>query len=210
MFRTLPGVLVAMLASFAAHAQNLKVVEVGAPAINCIFQTSCTVTEDDTAGNIMLPTIGAGTAQLTSRTFAGGAGAPGAGTTAYQYRVSLMQASGTSDCVAVFALNFGPNKQLPYTNNQNADVYVITTGAIGTIGLVKAERFGDVIEFTLAKALCAAGPSSVENTTFFIGLASAAAPMHVNATVAATGTPPIYSADARVPTHSIPADPGGP
>ena len=208
MFRTLLGALAAMLVSFTAQAQVLKVVEVGAPAINCVFQTSCTVTVDDTSGNILLPTIGAGTAWLQSRTFAGETGTPGAGTTAYLYRISLTEASGTSDCVVAFALNFGPHKPLPYTNNQNADVYVITTGGLGTIGLAQAERFGDVIEFTLAKALCVAGPANLANTTFFIGLAGTAAPMHVNATVAATGATPIFSADVRVPTHSVPPDPG--
>jgi hypothetical protein len=208
MFRTISGVLAAMLVSFAAHAQVLMVVEVGAPAINCVFRTSCTATVDDTDGNILLPTIAAGTAWLQSRTFAGETGAPGAGTTAYRYRVSLTEAAGTSDCIVAFTLNFGPHIPLPYANNQDADVYVITTGSVGSIGLAKAERFGDVIEFTLAKAVCAAGPANPENTTFFIGLAGKAAPMHVNAAVAVTGKPPIYAADARVPTHSVPADPG--
>src|SRR6202012_886796 len=109
-----------------------------------------------------------------SRTFAGEPGTPGAGTTAYVYRISLTQASGFSDCVAGFTLNFGPHVPLPYTNNQNADVYVITTGGLGTIGLASAERFGDVIEFTLKKVLCVAGPPNVANTTFFIGLAGKA------------------------------------
>jgi hypothetical protein len=208
MFRTLSSVLVTMMVSFAAHGQALKVVEVAAPAINCVFRTSCTVTVDDTTGNILLPTIAAGTGWLQSRTFTGETGTPGAGTTSYQYRVSLTEAAGNTDCIVGFTLNFGPHVPLPYTNNQNADVYVITAGALGTIGLAKAERFGDVIEFTLAKSLCVAGPANPENTTFFVGLAGNAAPMHVNAAVAVTGTTPIYAADARVPTHSIPPDPG--
>ena len=208
MVRTLWGVLVAMMVSFAAHAQVLKVVEVAAPAINCIFRISCTATVDDTSGNILLPTLAAGTAWLQSRTFAGETGAPGAGTTTYQYRISLTEAAGNSDCITGFTLNFGPHVPLPYANNQNADVYVITAGAVGTIGLANAERFGDVIEFTLKKALCVAGPANSANTTFFMGLASKAAPMHVNAVVTVTGTTPIYAADARVPTHSLPPDPG--
>jgi hypothetical protein len=71
MVRTLSGVLVAMMVSFAAHAQVLKVVEVAAPAVNCVFRTSCAVTVDDTDGNILLPTIAVGTAWLQSRTFHG-------------------------------------------------------------------------------------------------------------------------------------------
>jgi hypothetical protein len=209
MFRTLSSVLLAMMASFAAHAQVLKVVQVGAPAINCVFRTSCTATVDDSTGNILLPTIAVGTAWLQSRTYTGEPGTPGAGTTAYEYRISLTQAAGTTDCITGFTLNFGPHVPLPYANNQNADVYVITAGGLGTIGLASAERFGDVIEFTLNKSLCVAGPASIQNTTFFVGLASKTAPMHVNAVVTVTGTTPIYAADARVPTHSVPPDPGG-
>lgn len=206
--RTLSGALAATFLSQAAQAQLLTVVEVGAPAVNCVFQTDCKIPVTDTTGNILLPTIAAGTAWLQSRTFAGEPGAPGVGTTGYEYRISMTQASGTSDCVKSFTLNFGPHKALPYKNNQPADVYVVTTGGLGTISLTKAERFGDVIEFTLAKALCVDGPPSVANTTYFIGLAATAAPMHVNASIAATGGTPIYAVDARVPTHPVPP-PGG-
>jgi hypothetical protein len=197
------------LVACAAQAQVLNVVEVGAPAINCVFQTDCIIPVSDTVGNILLPTLSPGTAWLQSRTFAGEAGAPGVGTTGYEYRISMTQAAGMSDCVVGFTLNFGPHKPLPYKNNQNADVYVVTTGGLGTISLSKAQRFGDVIEFTLGKPLCVSGPASIANTTFFIGLAAAAAPMHINAQIAATGTTPIYAADARVPTHAVAPDPPG-
>ena len=207
--RTLSGVLAAcVMFPFAAHAQVLNVVEVGAPAINCVFQTDCVIPVSDTTGNILLPTIGAGTAWLQSRTFAGEAGAPGAGTTGYEYRISMTQASGFSDCVVAFTLNFGPHKPLPYKGGALADVYVVTTGGLGTIKLAKAERFGDVIEFTLSKSLCVNGAPNIANTTYFIGLAAAAAPMHVNAQIAATGLTPIYSVDARVPTHTLPPQGG--
>lgn len=158
--------LAACVFAGAAHAQVLTVVEVGAPAVNCVFRTDCVIPVSDTTGNILLPTIGAGTAWLQSRTFAGEAGAPGAGTTGYEYRISMTQASGSSDCVTGFSLNFGPHKPLPYKNNAPADVYVVTTGGLGTIGLAKAERFGDVIEFALNKALCVDGATSIANTTF--------------------------------------------
>lgn len=191
-----------------AQAQLLKIVEVGAPAINCVFQTDCNIPVSDTTGNILFPTLDPGTAWLQSRTFAGEAGAPGVGTTGYEYRISLTQASGTSECIIAFNLNFGPHKQLPYKNNQLADVYVVTSGGLGTIGLKSAEKFGDVIQFSLTSPLCANGPANIKNTTFFIGLAAPAAPMHVNATMVATGTPAFFSVDARVPTHTVPP-PGG-
>lgn len=194
---------------FAAQAQLLKVVEVGAPAINCVFQTDCNIPVTDSTGNILLPTIDPGTAWLQSRTFAGEAGAPGAGTTGYEYRISLTQASGNSECIKGFNLNFGPLKQLPYKNNQLADIYVVTSGGLGTIGLKSAEKFGDVIVFELNAPLCADGPPNIKRTTYFIGLAATAAPMHVNAQIVATGDPALFSVDARVPTHTIPPPGGG-
>ena len=43
----------------------------------------------------------------------------------------------------------------------------------------------------------------------FLGLAAAAAPMHVNAQVAVVSVPSIYAADVRVPTHPVQQDPPG-
>ena len=195
--------------SFAAEAQVLKVVEVGAPAINCVFQTDCQIPVTDTTGNLLLPTLTPGTAWLQSRTFAGEAGAPGVGTTGYEYRLSMTQTSGDAECVIGLNLNFGPHKQLPYKDGALADVFVVTSGGLGTIGIKSAERFGDVIVFEFTSPLCAEGPPNIKRTTFFFGLAATAAPMHVNASIPATGKTPLYVVDARVPTHDVPKEPDG-
>jgi hypothetical protein len=192
-----------------AHAQPLKIVEVGAPAINCVFQTDCNIPVTDTTGNLLLPTLTPGTAWLQSRTFAGEAGAPGVGTTGYEYRLSMTQTSGNAECAIGLNLNFGPHKQLPYKDNALADVYVVTTGGLGTIGIKSAEKFGDVIVFEFKAPLCADGPPDIKRTTFFFGLAATAPPMHVTATVPVFGATPLYALDARVPTHVVPPDPGG-
>ena len=193
----------------AADAQVLKIVEVNAPAINCVFDTDCRITVTDTTGNLLLPTLMPGTAWLQSRTFASEAGTPGAGTTGYEYRLSMTQTSGNAECVTGLNLNFGPHKPLPYKDGALADVFVVTTGGLGTIGLASAERFGDVIVFEFKSPLCADGPPDIRRTTFFFGLAATAAPMHVTATVPVIGVPPLYALDARVPTHTVPADPPG-
>jgi hypothetical protein len=200
------GAIAALAIPFATHAQSLKVVEVNAPAVNCVFRPDCILPVSDTTGNLSLPFAPPGTVWLQSRTFTGAAPAPGAGTIGYMYRLSMTQASGTG-CVLGFNLNFGPHTQLPYLNNMLADIYVITTGGLGTIGLRSAERFGDVIAFTLKSPLCADGAPHVSKTTFFFGLAATAAPMHVNAT--AYGIGEFFGVDARVPTHSVAADPPG-
>jgi hypothetical protein len=190
-------------------AQPLTVVEVSAPAINCVFNATCTITVSDTTGNILLPTVAPGTAWLQSRTYPGQPGTPAAGLTGYEYRISMTQASGQADCITGFTVNFGPHKPLPYSGNTPSDVFVITGGGLGTIALKSATRFGDVIEFVLKTPLCLNGAADIKNTTFFIGLAAAAAPMHVNAEVAVTGFPSIYAPDARVPTHPVPQGPPG-
>jgi hypothetical protein len=206
---SLSAAIAALAIPCAAQAQLLKVVEVNAPKVNCVFQTDCNLPVTDTSSNINLPFLAApGTAWVQSRTFAGEAGAPGAGTTGYEYRLSMTQASGAG-CILGFNLNFGPHKQLPYANNELADVYIITSGGLGTIGLKSAERIGDMIAFTLASPLCADGPPDVKKTTFFFGLAAPAAPMHVNGSVYGYGEPGFFGVDVRVPAHSVPAEPPG-
>ena len=111
-----------LLAS-GANAQPLKIVEVSAPAINCVFNASCTITVSDSTGNILLPTVLPGTAWLQSRTFAGQPGTPAAGLTGYEYRISMTQASGQTDCILGFTLNFGPHTPLPYKDAMPADVF---------------------------------------------------------------------------------------
>jgi hypothetical protein len=78
--------------------------------VNCVFQTDCNILVTDTSSNISLPYLAApGTAWVQSRTFASEAGAPGAGTIGYVYRLSMTEASG-SGCILGFNLNFGPHK----------------------------------------------------------------------------------------------------
>src|SRR6266852_6088651 len=84
-----------VLMSLPARAQPLTVVEVGAPAVNCVFHPSCTIMVSDSIGTIDLPYIAKpGTAWLQSRTYTGAPGTPGAGKTGYEYRVSLTEAAG--------------------------------------------------------------------------------------------------------------------
>jgi hypothetical protein len=195
-----PAALVLM--SLAAQGQLLTVVEVGAPAVNCVFNPSCTITVSDTVGFIPLPYLAApNTAFLQSRTFTGEPGTPGAGKTGYMYRISLTQAAGTADCLGGLVVNFGPVAKLPYKDNQPADVFVVTTGGLGTISLKSAEKFGGVIEFTLARQLCLSGGPDLNNTTFFFGLAADTAPTPVSAQIFSTGTPPLYNVNARAPAH---------
>jgi hypothetical protein len=198
--------LAAVLSAGAAAAQAapLNVVEVSAPAINCVFNASCTITVNDSVGQILMPFLAApNTAWLQSRTFTGAPGTPAAGMTGYEYRISLTQAAGFGECLLGFVVNFGPVAKLPYKpGSPPADVFVVSLGGgLGTIGLAGADQDGDVITFTLKSPLCLGATPSNAATTFFIGLASAKAPQPTSATVFAFGDPAFYSVPARAPMH---------
>jgi hypothetical protein len=186
----------------AARAQPLTVVEVNAPAVNCVFHPACIITVSDTVGFIPLPYLAApNTAFLQSRTFSGAPGTPAAGRAGYMYRISLTQAAGSADCLGGLVLNFGPALKLPYAPDKLADVFVITSGGLGSIGLKSAERLGEVIVFDLAKPLCLEGGPNLANTTFLFGLAAGTPAMATSAQIFSSGNPPLYSVDARVPNH---------
>src|SRR5262249_47622085 len=133
--RILAGTLAALaLGVAAARAQPLTVVEVNAPAVNCVFHPACTITVSDSVGVIPLPYLVAPKpAFLQSRTFSGAAGTPAAGKAGYMYRISLTQAAGSADCLGGLVLNFGPALKLPYAPNKVADVFVITSEVGGTV-----------------------------------------------------------------------------
>src|SRR4051794_15273068 len=149
-----------------------------------------------------LPFIAApGTAWLQSRSFTAEPGTPGAGKTGYLYRISLTEASGSAECIGGVVLDFGPVAKLPYQPGVMADVFVITTGGLGTIGIKSATKTGNVIEFELAQGLCLSGGADIKNTTFFFGLAADGVPMASTARIWAVGSPPFFEVDARVPAH---------
>ena len=199
---TAGAVAVLALGVAAARAQPLTVVEVNAAAINCVFHPACIITVSDTVGFIPLPFLAApNTAFLQSRIFGGTPGTPAAGRAGYVYRISLTQAAGSGNCLGGLVLNFGPSLKLPYAPNQPADVFVITSGGLGSIGLKSAERFGEVIQFDLAKPLCLEGGPNLANTTFFFGLAADTPSMATSAQIFGSGNPPLYSVEARVPSH---------
>ncbi len=201
MFRIVT-IVAAMTMSTSLAAQPLTVVEVNAPAVNCVFQPSCVITVTDTIGHIALPYIATpGTAWLQSRIYPSAPGTPAAGKTGYVYRVSLTEASGSADCLLGLVLNFGPVASLPYKSGGTAHVFVVTTGGLGTISIKSAEKTGDVIDFAFSKPLCLAGGADIKNTTFFFGLAAATAPTQIDAEIYAVGSPAFYSVPARVPTH---------
>jgi len=205
MWRSVPlcGAIALMALQAAATAAPLSVVTVSAPAINCVFETDCTLTVTDSVGTIAVPGLSSGVARLQSRTFPGKAGAPGAGKTAYEYRIDMSTAVTNADaaCVTDVAIDFGPVAKLQYNGaGPTDDVYVLAIGGVGKIGLQSAEQTGNTITFTLSQPICAGQSANAANTTFFFGLASASEPRAITARVGIAGDEPT-NVGARAPNH---------
>jgi hypothetical protein len=191
---------IVLAATTPAAAGQLTVVQVKAPDVVCVFQAGCSVTVTDTTADIPL-NFTAGTPFLQSRTFTGAPGTPAAGLTGYEYRVDLRSAGGSVECLGGLVVDFGPVAPLPYRAGGNADVYVITEGGLGSIGVKSAEQTGSVIEFTFDKSLCVGIAANSGESTFFFGLASAKPPQKMTAGMWGVGAPPYIALDARAPEH---------
>jgi hypothetical protein len=126
MRKLLIGFLFALTAA-DARAAPLKVVNVAAPAINCVFTTAapCTIGVSDSSADV--PMSAGGTGRLQSRTFAGKAGSPAPGLFAYEYRLNLTDAVGTAKiaCIDWMTISFGPVvNTLDYDRDQKTDQFL--------------------------------------------------------------------------------------
>jgi hypothetical protein len=183
-------IAVMILTPLVAHAVPLRVVNVGAPAINCVFTTAspCTVTVNDSIGNV--PMSGGGTGRLQTRTYKGLPGSAASGMFAYEYRLDLTNAVGALNiaCIDWMMISFGPVVSLDYNADAKPDqVFVVTRGGLGTIGLASALQTGSSIKFNFSKPVCEGGAPGKGDTSFFWGLVSKGAPKNVTATLHETG-----------------------
>ena len=202
--RTVAPCIVAVLLPAVAQAASLSFVNVGAPDINCVFDSSCKVTVTDSVGTIVLPSpVWTGTARLQSRTFTGAVGAPGAGKTAYEYRLDLTQAvsDGEVPCVTDIAIDFGPVTKLQYNKaGPLDDVFVVSSGGLGSVGLFAVEQTGGVITFTFNQPVCAGTKPGSGMTSYFFGLASDRPPRAISANVSLPGLE-AFAVPARAPGY---------
>lgn len=181
-----------------AQAAPLSVVNVGAPAINCIFNTTCTISVTDNIGNFTLP-LDSGTGRLQARSFVGTAPAPAAGLSGYNYRVDMTSMQGTTakNCVSTMTIEFGPVATLNYKPGVPSQVYVVTSGGLGSVGLASADLTGSILTLKFAGGGVCPG-----ETSYFIGLAAKGVPLNKNALLVPTAAGAPVSVAARAPTHS--------
>ena len=177
--------LIVCLTPFAVKAAPLKIVNVGAPAINCVFNAACTVSVSDIKDNVALSDGGTGFFQ--SRTFKGLTGSPAAGLFAYEYRLDLRNAVGVTalSCVDWVTVNFGPVvSTLDFTADKKPDqVFVVTQGGLGTIGLASAVQIGSTIKLKFKTPVCAGSSPGKGDSSFFWGLVSKKPATNITATI---------------------------
>jgi hypothetical protein len=194
-----------LFSTTAAFAAPLDIVNVGAPAINCKFDNDCTITVADSSEHFTIgPTTG--DAFLQSRTWpVGEAGTAAEGLYGYQYRLDLRQLAGITalPCVNSLNIDFGPMVQIDYNDDGNADdVWVVTSGGLGTVAPSSADKTGNTITFTFSPPVCAGPSPGNGETSYFFGLTSAKPARHVTARIWDTlgGTTDL---DARAPQHTF-------
>ena len=188
--KTFSFALLLCFAPIVVAAAPLKVVNVSAPAINCVFNPTCTVTVNDTSDNVTLSA--GGTGFLQSRTYRGAAGSPAAGLFAYEYRLDLRNAVGALNiaCINWMTISFGPVVgSLNYGGDARPDqVFVVTGGGIGTIGIASAIQTGSNIRFNFTSPICEGGAPGKGDSSFFWGLVSKQPPKFVTATLHEPGS----------------------
>ena len=196
---------IVFLTVIAAQAESLRVVEVAAPDINCVFDPQCKFIADSSTAGITVPV--SGMAILHTRTIRGVRGAPGAGLYAYIYRVDLRKADGILNipCVTSLTINFGDMVQtLDFDGDgkKGDEVFVITRGGVGSIGLASATKKGNNITFNFADNVCAGGGPDDGDSTFFFGLAARNRPLTM--AVGLGGFNTHYKSAARAPRKKDP------
>ena len=155
----------------AAQAAPLSVVNVGAPAVNCVFNVTCTEVVTDSVGNFAVPGA-VGVARLQSRTSPGIPPAPAGGKMDYEYRIDLTSTSAAtgSICVTKMQMAFGPVVKEPYPPGPLRDIYVVTSGGLGSVAVATASQSGSTITFNFGDpttlGICTGA------TGYFFGLTS--------------------------------------
>ena len=158
-----------ILAAPLLAAQPLRIVSVQAPNVNFVFNPSGTIVVQDLSAKIWTNGF------LQSRNFQGAAGAPAKGLYVYEYRVDLRNEVGVVAIPFITSLtvDIGPNVALDFNGDRKLDdVFVITKGGMGTIGLASAVRSGNHVKFTFASPVGGGGSPGKGESSFFFGIVS--------------------------------------
>jgi hypothetical protein len=163
--------LLVLTLALSVPAMAYTVVNTSAPAINCVFSTTCSVGVIDMGSN--MPNGG----RIQSRIFQGQPGSPAAGKYVYEYRINMSNAVGILSIPYVDALwisNWGPVLSYDYNFDSVAtdQVFVVTAGGIGTKGPSAAGVFWGWTFFTFNNPVYGGSFPGDGESSYFFGLVS--------------------------------------
>lgn len=162
-------VLLVCILAPVLRAQPLTVVKVQAPKVNFVFNPTGVIPVQDQSAAIWKSGF------LQSRNFQGSAGAPAANLCVYEYRIDLRKVAGITAIPFITSLtvDIGPNQKLDFNGDKVADdVFVITQGGMGTIGLASAVRTGNNVKFTFTSPVAGGSAPGNGQSSFFFGIVS--------------------------------------
>lgn len=201
-----PFTLVSLL-SITARAETLNMVNVGAPAINCVFDSSCTIVVTDSTADIT-PAGTSGSGFLQSRTYRGKPGAPGAGLYIYEYRIDLRRlvSSATPTALRSLSIDFGPKLNALDFNGDGEktdQVFVITSGGLGSVAPISAVKNGNILTFNFDPPVSGGNQAGNGQTSYFFGLVSSKPPKLTtgHAVLDAGDAGSTLDLQVRVPNH---------
>lgn len=166
---------------------TLAVAQVGAPAINCVFDPSCRVVVADTTAKIVLKGA-SGSGFLQSRTFTGQPGSPGAGLYVYEYRIDLRHVYDIGKLPAITSLSIDFGAVLN-TLDYNGDgklgeqVFVISSGGLGSVAPVAVVKNGGTVTFDFGAGIRGGTSPGKGQSSYFFGLVSTRPPKYTAAQV---------------------------
>ncbi len=161
----------------------LAVVDVRAPDVWCVFDADCKITVRDKVDEFVVgPTTGR--AFLQSRLLPRGQqGTPAEGLYGYLYRLDLSELVGITaiPCIKEMKIDFGPIAKLDYNHDgAQDDVFVVTVGGLGSVGISSASQDNRIVTFTFQQGLCAGSSPGSGQSSFFFGMSSAKPSRSVN------------------------------
>lgn len=163
--------LLVLTLGLSIPAFGYTIVNTSAPAINCVFSTTCSVGVIDMGSD--MPNGG----RIQSRIFQGQPGSPAAGKYVYEYRINMSNAVGILSIPYANALwisNWGPVLSYDYNFDSVAtdQVFVVTAGGIGTKGPSVASTSGSWTYFQFQNAVYGGSFPGDGESSYFFGLVS--------------------------------------
>jgi hypothetical protein len=163
--------LLVLTLGLSIPAFGYTIVNTSAPAINCVFSTTCSVGVIDMGSD--MPNGG----RIQSRIFQGQPGSPAAGKYVYEYRINMSNAVGVVNIPyanALWIANWGPVLSYDYNFDSVATdhVFVVTAGGIGTKAPTNASTSAPWTFFQFSNPVYGGSFPGDGESSYFFGLVS--------------------------------------